>query len=52
MDRTGASFERSLQSIWKKLTPNAIAVNIPIGEESALSGVIDLLAMKAFRFKW
>jgi elongation factor G len=50
MDRTGASFERSLQSIWKKLTPNAIAVNIPIGEESALSGVVDLLVMKAFRF--
>ncbi len=50
MDRTGASFERSLQSIWKKLNKNAIAVNIPIGEESALSGVIDLLKMKALRF--
>jgi elongation factor G len=50
MDRTGASFERSLQSIWKKLNKNAIAVNIPIGEESALSGVVDLIKMKALRF--
>ncbi len=51
MDRTGASFERSLQSIWKKLNPNAVAVNIPIGEEDKLSGVVDLLKMKALRFK-
>jgi elongation factor G len=50
MDRTGASFERSLQSIWKKLNKNAIAANIPIGEESALNGVVDLMKMKALRF--
>lgn len=51
MDRIGASFENSLDSIWKKLTPNAVAVNIPIGEEDKLEGVIDLLKMKALRFK-
>lgn len=51
MDRTGASFEYSLNTIWKKLTPNAVAVNIPIGEESNLSGVIDLVKMKALRFQ-
>jgi elongation factor G len=50
MDRTGASFERSLQSIWKKLNPNAVSLNIPIGEEDKLSGVVDLLKMKALRF--
>lgn len=50
MDRIGASFERSLQSIWKKLNPNAIAANIPIGEEDKLSGVVDLIKMKALRF--
>jgi elongation factor G len=50
MDRTGASFERSLQSIWKKLNPNAMSLNIPIGEEDKLSGVVDLLKMKALRF--
>jgi len=51
MDRIGASFERSLQSIWKKLNPNAVAANIPIGEEDKLDGVIDLLKMKAVRFR-
>ena len=51
MDRIGASFERSLQSIWKKLNPNAVAANIPIGEEDKLSGVVDLIKMKALRFK-
>jgi elongation factor G len=51
MDRTGATFENALNSIWKKLTPNAVAVNIPIGEEGGLDGVIDLLKMKALRFR-
>lgn len=51
MDRIGASFERSLQSIWKKLNPNAVAANIPIGEEDKLDGVVDLLIMKALRFR-
>ena len=51
MDRNGASFERSLQSIWKKLNKNAIAANIPIGEEEKLDGVVDLITMKALRFR-
>jgi elongation factor G len=51
MDRIGASFTNSLNSIWKKLTPNAVALNIPIGEEDKLDGVIDLLKMKAVRFR-
>jgi elongation factor G len=50
MDRMGASFENSIQSIWDKLTPKAVAVQIPIGKESDLSGVIDLIKMKALRF--
>ena len=50
MDRTGASFTHALDTIWKKLTPNAIAVNLPIGEEDKLSGVVDLFKMKALRF--
>lgn len=51
MDRMGASFEDSLQSIWDRLTPKAVAVQIPIGQESDLSGVIDLITMKALRFE-
>ena len=51
IDRTGASFEKALNSIWTKLTPNAVAVQIPIGEEDAFSGLIDLLTMKSYSFE-
>jgi elongation factor G len=51
LDRLGASFEKSLQSIWQKLTPNAVALELPIGEEEKLEGVIDLMKMKALRFE-
>jgi elongation factor G len=50
MDRMGASFEKSLESIWQKLTPNAVAVQLPIGAENKFVGVIDLLKMKALIF--
>ena len=50
LDRTGASFEKSLGSIVKKLTKNAVALQIPMGEENAMKGVIDLLEMKAVYF--
>ncbi len=51
MDRMGASFERSIESIWQKLSPNAVAVQLPIGAESNFKGVIDLFSMKALRFE-
>ena len=51
MDRVGASFESSLESIFQKLTPNAVAVQIPIGEEGNFEGMIDLLNMRAFKFE-
>lgn len=51
MDRTGASFEKGLESIWQKLSPNAVALQIPIGEEEKFEGVIDLLTMKALKFE-
>jgi elongation factor G len=50
LDRMGASFETSFASIIERLTPNAVAVQIPIGLEDAFDGVIDLLIMKAYRF--
>ncbi len=50
LDRMGASFERSFNSILEKLSPNAVALQIPIGLEEEHSGVIDLLKMKALRF--
>ncbi|MEK7510493.1 MAG: elongation factor G [Patescibacteria group bacterium] len=51
IDRMGASFEKSLKSIWTKLTNNAVAVQLPIGEEENFSGVVDLFLMKAFSFQ-
>lgn len=51
LDRTGASFEKSFQSILEKLSPNAVAMQIPIGQESEHKGVVDLLKMKAVFFE-
>lgn len=51
LDRMGASFEKSFDSILKKLTPNAVAVQIPMGLEEKLSGVVDLIKMKALYFE-
>ncbi|MBU3964361.1 elongation factor G [Patescibacteria group bacterium] len=51
LDRMGASFEYSLKTIWERLTPNAVAVQIPIGQEGNFSGVIDLITMKAVKFE-
>jgi len=50
LDRTGASFENSYASILDRLSPRAIRMQIPIGEEAAHEGVIDLLTMKAYTF--
>ena len=47
MDRTGASFERSIESIRERLGANAVAMHMPIGSEAEFQGVVDLLEMKA-----
>ena len=51
LDRTGASFERSLASIWERLTPNAVAIQYPIGSEGGFEGMIDLINMKTAHFE-
>ncbi|KKW31079.1 MAG: Elongation factor G [Parcubacteria group bacterium GW2011_GWC2_52_8c] len=51
LDRTGASFERSLQSILDRLTSNAVALQYPIGLEGNFEGLIDLLNMKVVHFE-
>ena len=50
MDKMGADFYMSLDSIRKRLSPKAVAIQLPIGAESDLSGVIDLLTKKAYKF--
>jgi elongation factor G len=47
MDRVGASYERSIQSIRDRLGANPIQMQLPIGVESSFRGVVDLLEQKA-----
>ncbi|MBI2638918.1 elongation factor G [Candidatus Peregrinibacteria bacterium] len=51
MDKTGADFYMSLDSIHKRLSRNAVAIQLPIGFESSFSGVVDLIRRKAFKFE-
>jgi len=51
IDKEGADFDFVLGSIWNRLTPNAVALQIPIGERSDFSGVVDLMKMKAYAFE-
>ena len=51
LDRIGASFERSYQSVLSRLNKSAVRMQIPIGEEDKHEGVIDLLKMKAYFFE-
>jgi elongation factor G len=47
MDRVGASYDRTIQTIKDRLGANVIPMQVPIGFESTFRGVIDLLTMKA-----
>ncbi len=47
MDRVGASFERTIETIIDRLGANPIAMQIPIGFEATFKGIVDLLTMKA-----
>lgn len=47
MDRTGATYDGSIDSIRQRLGANPIAMQMPIGDEQAFAGVIDLLTMQA-----
>ena len=51
LDRLGASFDRSFQSILERLSPNAIKMQIPDGHEDQFTGVIDLLTMTFVQFE-
>jgi len=50
IDKEGANFEFSFNSILNRLNPHAVAVQIPIGERGDFSGVVDLVKMKAYSF--
>ncbi len=50
MDRVGADFEMSVQTIHEKLMANACVLQLPLGSEERHRGVIDLVQMKALVF--
>ncbi len=51
MDRVGADFSGSVQSIIDRLEANPVPVQLPIGKEADFRGVIDLVSMKAYLFE-
>lgn len=51
LDRMGASFDKSFQSILDRLTKKAVRMQYPIGTEENFSAIIDLVKMKAFKFE-
>ncbi len=48
MDRTGANFYKVYEQIRDRLRANAVPIQIPIGSESNLRGLVDLVTMRAF----
>lgn len=44
----GGDFYASLKSIQERLSKNAVAIELPIGLEEKLHGIVDLLDMKAY----
>ena len=51
IDKEGASFDYSFGSIGERLTPHAIAIQMPMGERGDFFGVIDLMTMKSYTFE-
>ena len=50
MDRERASASRTLQQLQKKFGREVVPLQLPIGEENAFAGVVDLVRSKAYRF--
>jgi elongation factor G len=48
LDRERADFFRTLEQLKRAFGPHAVATEIPIGSEHDVSGVIDLVDMKAY----
>ncbi|MCK4524862.1 MAG: elongation factor G [Candidatus Andersenbacteria bacterium] len=51
MDRTGADFYKSFDSIIERLNKNAVAIQLPIGAEENFEGAINLINRKAYYFE-
>src|SRR6476619_3552025 len=51
INQTGGDFYKSLDSINTRLTKNAYPVQLPIGFEKDIVGVVDLIQMKSYTYK-
>ncbi len=51
INQTGGDFYKSLDSILKRLSPNAFPIQLPIGFEKEINGVVDLVGMKSYTYK-
>ena len=50
MDTTGADFFRCIDMMKKRLNANAVAIQLPIGQEGSFEGIIDLIKFKAYYY--
>ncbi len=50
MDKLGADFKMSVESIYKKLTKNAVPIQLPWGTASEFRGIVDLVGMRCYTF--
>ena len=50
LDRERASLERSLESLHRDCAREIVPIQLPLGEEKAFTGVVDLVRMKALTF--
>jgi elongation factor G len=48
MDRVGASYERTIETIRQRLGAHPLPMQIPIGSEASFKGVVDVLTQKAY----
>jgi len=51
MDRSGADFFRVVKQIRDRLGANAVPIQVPIGAEDGFEGVVDLIKMRAIRWR-
>ncbi|MBI4049608.1 MAG: elongation factor G [Candidatus Doudnabacteria bacterium] len=50
INQTGGDFYKSLDAIHRRLSPNAFPIQLPIGFEKDVKGVVDLVAMKSYTY--
>jgi elongation factor G len=51
INQTGGDFYKSLDAIHKRLSPNAYPIQLPIGFEKDINGIVDLVKMKSYTYK-